>query len=76
MLYFRGEILTMQSGDVCASAWLDNKVFTVMCTGFSPLVETVVLRNIKDGTQASYPCPAAVAAYNKHMSGVDRGDQL
>ena len=47
-----------------------------MSTGFSPLAETTVLRRQRDGTRPSFPCPAAVAAYNKHMGGVDRGDQL
>ncbi len=38
----RGESLTVQSGDVAASVWLDNKVVTVMYAGSSPLEETTV----------------------------------
>ena len=47
-----------------------------MYTGFDPKDETTVLRKQKDGVRPSFPCPAACAAYNKHMGGVDRGDQL
>jgi len=47
-----------------------------MSTGFSPLEECSVLRQQKDGTRVSVPCPAAIFSYNKHMGGVDRGDQL
>ena len=47
-----------------------------MYTGFSPLSDSTVLRRQRDGSRPSFPCPAAVAAYNKYMGGVDRGDQL
>ena len=33
------------------------------------------MRRQKDGTLASYPCPMACVEYNKHMGGVDLGDQ-
>ena len=76
LFYFRGEIITLQSDNIGASAWMDNKVFTVMYTGFNPLEHTPVLRKQKDGTRTSYPCPVACAAYNQFMGGVDIGDQL
>ena len=75
-IIFRGDVLTMQSGNVCASSWLDNKVFTVMYTGYSPLSQSTVLRRQKDGSRPSFSCPDAVAVYNRYMGGVDRGDQL
>ena len=67
---------TVQSDNVCASAWQDNKVVTVMYTGYSPLSTSTVQRRQKDGSRQPFNCPAALAAYNRHMGGVDRGDQL
>lgn len=72
----RGEILTVQSDNVVASAWMDNKIFTVMSVGWDPTKVVTVLRTTKDGTRKPFPCPAACADYNKFMGGVDRGDQL
>lgn len=66
----------MQADNVGASAWLDSKIVTMMYSGFNPMEESTVLRRMKDGTRAAFPCPAACAAYNKYMGGVDRGDQL
>ena len=73
---FRGEILTRQAGNVCASAWMDRKILTVMYTGYDPTAQDSVLRQLKDGSRQSFPCPAACKAYNEHMGGVDVGDQL
>ena len=61
---------------MCASAWQDRKVFTVMYTGFNPHDQATVLQTQKDRTRLSVPCPTAIAAYNSYMGGVDRGDQL
>ena len=61
---------------MCASAWKDRKLVTVMYTGFDPAEHGTVLRRLKDGTRQSFPCPAACIAYNKYMGGVDVGDQL
>ena len=47
-----------------------------MYTGFDPAEESSVLRRGRDGSRSSFPCPIATAEYNKHMGGVDRGDQL
>ena len=66
----------MQADCICASAWQDRKIVTIMYNGFNPLEITTVLRRNKDGSRTSIPCPSACAAYNQHMGGVDRGDQL
>ena len=65
--------MTVQADNISASAWLDNKVVTVMFAGFSPLATSTFLRKQKNGT---FPCPLAINSYNKFMGGVDRGDQL
>ena len=69
-------MLTVQSDNIGASAWMDRKVVRVMYAGWDPAECTDVLRRQKDGTRSLVPCPAACAAYNKYMGGVDRGDQL
>ena len=66
----------VQSDHVSAAAWKDNKVVLSMFTGFSPLDETVVERKNKTGAKLDVSCPAGIAAYNRCMGGVDRGDQL
>ena len=72
----RGDSLSVQSNDVSATAWKDNKVVMSMYAGYSPLDQTVVKRTQKTGTDMDVPCPMAIAMYNRHMGGVDRGDQL
>ena len=76
ILIYRGETRTVQSGTVCASAWLDRKVVMKMYTGYDPKESGTVSRRVKDGTKKSFPCPIALVEYNKYMGGVDRGDQL
>lgn len=68
--------MTVQSDNVCASAWLDNKVVTVMYSGWDPEETKSVLRTQKDASRKALPCPAACADYNRYMGGVDHGDQL
>lgn len=71
-----GELCTVQAYNVCATAWQDRKVFTVMYTGFNPLDETTVLQTQKNGSRFPVPCHTAIAALNAYMGGIDRGDQL
>ena len=68
--------MTVQSGNVTASAWMDRKMVMVMCTGCDTTTPTTVLRGQKDGTRRPVTCPAASAIYNRYMGGVDLGDQL
>lgn len=72
----RGEMLTLQSGEISASAWMDNKVVTAMYTGFNRDSTDTVTRMEKTRESISVQCPEAIAAYNRHMGGVDRGDLL
>ena len=74
-LLCRGDFLTIQKGNVCASSWMDKKTVTVMSTTSQPDVGTV-LRQQKDGFRISVPCPLSIMEYNNFMGGVDRGDQV
>ena len=71
----RGDSLTVQKGNVCATAWMDRKVVTVMATTSQPTTGTV-LRHQKDGSRIPVPCPQSIIDYNMFMGGVDRGDQV
>ena len=71
----RGDFLTIQKGNVCASSWMDRKIVTVMSTTSQPDVGSV-LRRQKDGSRISVPCPLSIMEYNNFMGGVDRGDQV
>ena len=75
-MYNRGDSLTLQKGEVTASAWKDRKVVTVLSTNTQPTDNGAVLRKQQDGTRISVPCPRAIISYNEFMGGVDRGDQL
>ena len=72
----RGDSLTLQKGQVTASAWRDNKVFIVMSTCCQPTEVGTALRRQRDGIRITLPCPDAIVSYNAYMGGVDRGDQL
>ena len=72
----RGEYRTVPCGNVNASAWMDNKVFSVMSTCTQPSATGTVLRCQKDGTRLIVECAESVIAYNRFMGGVDCGDQL
>ena len=71
----RGDFLTIQKGNVCASSWMDRKTVTVMSTTSQPDVGTV-LRRQKDGSRISVRCPLSIMEYNNYMGGVDRGGQV
>ena len=59
-----------------AQAWKDNKIVTVMSTNTQPTATGTVQRKKHDGTRITLRCPESIILYNKHMGGVDRGDQL
>lgn len=74
-------MITVQSDNIGATVWQDTKAVTVMYSGFDPSETTTVLRKVRVSGSRQYqrcsvPCPVAMAAYNKYMGGVDRGDQL
>ena len=68
----RGEPLTIQKGNVCATSWMDKKVVTMMSTGIQPTTGTV-LRHQKDDSRILVQ---SIIEYNSFMGGVDRGDQI
>ena len=76
LLYNRGESVTVQAGEVTASAWMDRKTVMVMSTNNHPSACGIVSRKQRDGSSLEVPCPASIISYNKFMGGVDRGDQL
>ena len=75
-MYNRGDSLTLQKGEITASAWKDCKVVTVLSNNTQPTDNGAVLRKQQDGTRISVPCPQAIISYNEFMGGVDQGDQL
>ena len=56
--------------------WQDNKTVVVIASDSDPTVMDSVSRKHKDGSSHVYPCPPAIAEYNKKMGGVDNNDQL
>lgn len=74
--FCRGDSTSVQKGPLVGSAWLDNKIVTVLSTTNQPEDESTVLRCQKDGSQVPVNCPQNIADYNKYMGGVNRGDQL
>ena len=71
----RGEHLFCQRGNFVASAWMDKKSVTVLCTLAQADVTHTAQRRVKDGSRVSVQCPDAVVLYNRYMAGVDKGDQ-
>lgn len=71
----RGETLTMQKGNLVATAWKDKKVVTYLSTNCDPTLVRTVRRRKKDGTVQDVPAPAVSEYYNKYMFGVDLADQ-
>ena len=72
----RGESKTCQSENLTISLWKDNKPVTVIATDSDPTYMDSVFRKHKDGSSHTYPCPPAIAEYNRKMGGVDNNDQL
>ncbi len=75
-IFDRGECKIMQKGPLVGSAWRDNRVVTALSTTSQPIATDTVLRRQKDGSRIPVTCPESIIIYNKHMGGVDRGDQL
>lgn len=71
----RGETLTMQKGNLVATAWKDKKIVTYLSTNSDPTQSRTVRRRKKDGTVQDVPAPAVSESYNKYMFGIDLVDQ-
>ncbi len=72
----RGDSRILQKGPLVGCAWQDNKTLTVLSTTSQPVATGTVLRRQKNGVRMPVNCPDSIIAYNKHMGGVDRGDQI
>jgi len=66
----RGGVCMRQKGNTTALVWKDKKPVYVLSNAHQPTTETVQRKN-PDGSKIQVSCPNAVAAYNRHMGGVD-----
>ena len=71
----RGDSKTCQMKNLTVSVWQDQMV-SVIATDSDPTKPESVQRKHKDGTSHTYPCPSAIADYNRYMGGVDSNNQL
>ena len=71
-----GEFVFRQKGSIVTTAWKDKKVVYAVSNICDPDISQPVTRKQKDGSVKLVDCPSTIVAYNKHMGGVDRGDQL
>ena len=71
-----GEFVFRQAGSIVTTAWKDKKVVYALSNMCDPDSSQPVTRKQKDGTVKLVDCPSTIVAYNKHMGGVDHGDQL
>ncbi len=76
LTFDRGESKIFQKGPLVVCAWHDSKVLTVLSTTSQPVATGSVLRRQRDGLRMPVSCPDSIIIYNKHMEGVDRGDQI
>ena len=65
-----------QKGALVATAWMDNKMVTVMSTNCEAGKVSSTTRKLKNGQRQEFPCPEAIVSYSTHMHGVDHNDQI
>ena len=70
LLFYRGDLLTVQARKVSASAWVDCETVMVMSTNCQPSSCGTVNRKQRDGSSLEVPCPASIISYNKFMGVV------
>ena len=74
----RGQSLSRQKGDLVAVTWQDRKVVHLISNVPVGVAVEKVNRKVKENgvwQNKEFDCPAVVKVYNKHMEGVDLGDQ-
>ena len=72
----RGSHRFLQRGSLSAVVWQDKRLVSVLSTLTTPEDTVFIQRKEKDGTRTTLSCPTAITTYNRHMAGVDKGDQL
>ena len=71
----RGSIEFHQAETLVVTMWQDTRAVVVLSTQHDPSQTATVSRKQKDGSKINVKCPEAIVDYNKHMGGVDLGDQ-
>ncbi|KAL1247907.1 hypothetical protein QQF64_023283 [Cirrhinus molitorella] len=75
----RGSIRWIRDGPLVCVKWVDTQVVSVCSTIHAAYTGERVQKRVKaqdTWKTKSFPCPAPVSAYNKHMGSVDLSDQL
>lgn len=73
----RGDSASMQSGQVVATVWRDNREVSFLSTNANPNVISQIDRKTGKGNETiQIDCPQVVSQYTKNMGGVDRADQF
>ncbi|KAL1247914.1 hypothetical protein QQF64_023290 [Cirrhinus molitorella] len=75
----RGSIRWIRDGPLVCVKWMDTQVVSVCSTIHAAYTGERVQKRVKaqdTWKTKSFPCPAPVSAYNKHMGSVDLSDQL
>ena len=74
----RGMYQFLSNGPLLACSWIDKRTLYFLSTMHvgERVHNPTVKRRQADGSQTDVECPPCLPDYQKHMRGVDRGDQL